>query len=574
MIGLVGIRRVGWWVLLFVLSGVIAGCGSDGEASAPSATTTEDVAIDHDDYGLIDTSAITAALLPEITADDIEIIEGDAGMSYRYVFPTRELSDSVSFDMEARWDPVDGGFQSSLTWVMMGDETSPSVFPFVVSLPKSFAGTVDDIVFDPQPDEILELDPVVRWEFDARQPVTISAISNAVVAWNRAGGDDSLVPVIIMNALNDYRIHSELSGCARLVAPESSMLTPDVSPVSLMLPCYLKVVAVNASTFGGDSCTHLGEMIGSWGDSPTFVMACESVVQFATGGSAAAACDAAASPSQRADCRSVVWGLLAGDCPAGDPVEQQICLYEAAAAVNDEGKCDVLARVGSPWMANDCRAAITKDPSWCARTEDPKLGANCCENFRGTDNYDTCLASIAEATTEQDTTTTTDEETTTTDGEEVTTTEAAGEDHPPAIPAGTYVGSFNEAHLVAVNGDDFLVRKTNTITVTIDDEGPISGGFTLRQEGSVGGCPGWIDDYSAVIDAGQQIGSTLPQVVSTAVHYSGQDSLGDDLECLDSPRAFSEQGTMWIELTRMSDGVLVGALDDFVYVPFELRLAP
>ncbi len=564
MIGAVGLRRVGWWVLVFVLSGVVAGCGSDGEALSPLPSTStsvnietaEQAVLEVDEFGFVDTSLITDTFYPEITEGDIEVVEGDAGTSYRYVFPTRELSDGVSVDLEARWDPVDGGLQSSLNWILDGGETSPSNFVFVASIPKSFAETADDIVFEPQPTEIIDPDPILRWEIDVNQAPSISAVSTHVVRIGDVGAFlDYAFPV-----LNEIRIHADITACDRWSRNAPRLAT-----------CYLAVVAKNPRMFGDKPCDVFGGSVQ--GGHPAVVLACRSVVELATNG-ATDGCDRGAYANEEETCRDLLWGLFSGACIAESGLEQLICAYDAAVTAGDEQRCASLERLGNLPMANDCRASITKDHSWCAMTEDPKLRASCCENFSGTDTYDTCLASIAEATTEQETTTTTDEETTTTAGEEVTTTEAAGEGRPPAIPAGTYIGSFNEAHLVAVNGDDFLVRKTNTITVTIDDEGLISGGFTLRQEGSVGGCPGWIDDYSAVIDTGQQMGSTLPQVVSTAVHYSGQDSLGNDLECLDSPRAFSEQGTMRIELTRMSDGVLVGALDDFVYVPFKLQLTP
>lgn len=581
MATVVGLRRAGWAALFFVLVGLTAGCGSDGEVSAPSpdpsTTTVVEAVSGVDEYGVIDTSAITAAFLPEITEYDIEIIEGEAGTSYRYVFPVQDISDGVSFELEARWDPIDGGLQPSLEWNLTGSEISPSDFAFVASVPKSFAETVDDIAFDPQPDEIIERDPVVEWDFDATRPVTISAISDFLLSWNRAGGDASDVPTIILNALNDHRIHRELSACARLV-PNRSMLTPDVSPAGLMIPCYLKVVAVNASTFGGESCAHLGAMIGTWGDSPAFQFACQSVVQFATGGSAAAGCDRASTPSQREACLSVMWGLLAGDCPAGDPVEQQICVYEAAVAVGDDQRCDYVAHLGSPEMADDCRAAITKDPSYCGEAEDPELRASCCENFRGTDDYDTCLASVAEAPAGESTSTTTDEETTTTAAGDSTTTEPTEEDPPPAIPAGSYTGSFDEALLIDLLSYDFGKPDTNTITVTVDEEGLIGGDMAVHQEGVFLGCAGAVDDWIGTVDSGQSVGSELPQSVTVTMQTSGFESFEAEgfgagaAHCLVPPRPYSDGGSMGLSFDRIADGLLAGKADD--YMPFELRLVP
>ena len=569
MHGLLGIRRAGWWLVLlfFVLLLSAAGCGSDGEAPVPSfdasGTTVVDPVLEVGEFGIVDSSVFTDVFLPEITEDDIEVLEGDVGTSYRYVFPTRELSDGVSFDLEARWDPVDGGLQPSLVWNLTGDETSPSDFAFPVSLPKGFAETVDDITFDPQPDEIIDPDPVVRWEFDATRPVTISAISDVLVVWDRAGGDVSLIPLVIMATLNDYRIHSELSSCARF-APGVSMLISDATATGLMVQCYLRVVAVNASTFGGESCAKLGEMIGTWGNKPAFQYACQSVVGFATGGGATTGCDRAPTPSQRENCLSVMWGLLAGGCPAGDPVEQQICVYDAAVAVSDAHRCDYLAHLGSPEMANDCRAAITKDPSYCAKTADPKLAASCCENFRGTDAYDTCLASTGTDAGEADTTATTS------DGD-ADADEPGDEDPGLAIPAGIYTGSFDVQPLTSHFFLDTAVTHLNTITIAIDGSGSISGDFTAYQTGPQIGCPGGEEKLVGTIDAGQTIGPTLPQKVTVTQERSGVFAPGFNSElgeCASEPDIWAEESSAVLVIEDVQDGVLTGTLG--THLPFEL----
>ncbi|MEA2024347.1 MAG: hypothetical protein U9N79_08680 [Actinomycetota bacterium] len=573
MAGVVGSRRFGWLVLLFVVVGVIAGCGSDGEVSAPSSSTsttasaenTEPADLEVDEFGIVETSAITAAFLPEITENDIEIIEGDAGTSYRYVFPTGDLADGVTVDLEARWEPVDGGLQPSLEWNLTGGDSSPSDFAFTVSLPKSFAESVDDIDFDPQPTEIIDPDPEVRWQLNIESAPRISAMSSRLIR----ASDPSDAVRMVMDALNAIQIHRELSACEGRFRSTQTVAQ-----------CYLNVVAINARWFDYVSCDALDRAIGrAYRDYPGFSLACETVVGLAKTG-ATSQCSSGRSPEEIQGCQDAMWMLFAGSCPLGEGLDRQICLYDAAVAVGDEWWCIHLGNLGmgNPEMANDCRAAITKDPSYCAKTEDPDLRASCCENFRGTEDYDTCLGSTGEDATGESTTTTVDEETTTTATEETTTTEPTEEDPPPAIPAGTYTGSFDEVLLIDLLAYDFGKPEINTITVTVDDEGIISGEFAVHQEGVFLGCPGAVDDWTGIVDSGQQIGPELPQIVNVTVSSSGFQSFEavgfgpGAAHCLVPPVPYSDGGLLAMSFDRVVDGLLTGDADD--YMPFELQLVP
>ncbi len=560
MSAVLGIRRAGWWMLLvfFVLPVSAGGCGSGGEAVAPSldasGTTVEDPVSGVDAWEPVDTAAFTEAFLPEITVDDIEALEGDGGMSYRYVFPTRELSGGVVFDLEARWDPVDGGLQPSLMWNLTGDETSPSDFVFVASMPKSFAETVDDIVFDPEPTRIINPDVVAEWLADllVSSEVHFTATSKTIV------GSDEAVDVIgsILAHANAIRLHSELSVCSEWTHHLPSMAA-----------CFLAVVADNPGYFTPDSCDVLGVTVRQlsiypeWGT--IFSAACTTVVGRIRYGTPIS-CDSV-SGADREGCLKLMWGVLSGACNGLDRLDQQICVYEAAAALGDEARCVSLENLGNPEMANDCRAAITKDPSWCAKTEDPKLRASCCENFRGTDAYDTCLASVGADVTEEGTTATTSIDETVAD-------EPGEEDLGLAIPAGIYTGSFDVQPLTSHFFLESAVTHLNTITIAIDGSGSISGDFTAYQTGLQAGCPGAEERLVGTIDAGQTIGPDLPQKVTVTQERSGVFSLGfssEDGECAAEPDIWAEEGPNVLVLEGIQDGVLTGTLG--IYLPFALE---
>jgi hypothetical protein len=572
MIGLVGIRRFGWWVLLFVLTGVMTGCSSDGEVAAPSSdpstTAVVDSVIDVDEFGIMDSSAITDSFYPEITEDDIEVVEGDAGTSYRYVFPTRELSDGISVDLEARWDPADDGYQASLKWGLIGDETSPSGYVFVASVPKSFAETVDDIVFDPEPTRVIDPDPILEWEIDLSGLAQrwIAASSEAGFDPGETSGLAMLTIGEILSKANAIRVNAELDACGGRLVQSAEMLGQ----------CYLNVVAANPGAFGTRDCEVMELLSGGRGDDyPGLSGACQAILDLNKGINDPI-CAHEVDGDEIEACREAMWTLLSGGCLTGNALERQVCVYEAAVATSREGRCEILDHLGNPEMANDCRAAVTMNHLYCARTEDPELRASCCENFRGTDDYGTCLDAIREDAAGESTSSTTDEGTTSSDPADSTTTEPAEEEPPPAIPAGTYTGSFDEALLIDLIAFDFGKPETNMMTVTVDGGGVISGDIVVYQEGVFQGCVGAVAEWTGSIDSGQGIGPDLPQIVTSTVTTFFLDPFDagswNNARCLVPPVPSSEQGILSLSIDQAADGVLSGLAND--YMPFELLLVP
>ncbi len=572
MASLVNFGRLGRGLLLVALVGVIAGCGSDDGVSAPSSEPSVTVVVDAglgvDEFGIMDSSMFTDSFYPEITEDDIEVIEGDAGTSYRYVFPTREFSDSVSFDLEARWDRVGGGYESSLTWGLTGDETSPSDFVFVASIPKSFAETVDDIVFDPEPTRVIDPDPILEWEVDLSGLVQRRITASSEAGFD-AGESSALGMLAIFDILvkaNAIRVNAELDACGGRLTQSAEMLGQ----------CYLNVVVANPGAFGDHDCDVMELLSGGRGDDyPGLSAACRTIVDL-NKGSSGSVCVKEADGEELEACREAMWSLLSGGCPTGNTLEYQVCVYEAAVAADREYGCESLDLLGNPEMGNDCRAVVTRNYLYCARTEDPELRASCCENFRGTDDYDICLNSIGEDATGDDTTATTDEETITADIEESTTTEPIEEDPLPAIPAGVYTGSFDQRILVDVMAMDFGKPDINTFTVTVDDDGLIGGDLAVHQKGLFMGCTGAESDWTGTIDSGQIIGPALPHTVTATLHVMDADPFDagswDNAQCVWPPAVSTEQSSLPLAFETIQDGLLTGLAGD--YVPFELELVP
>jgi hypothetical protein len=305
---------------------------------------------------------------------------------------------------------------------------------------------------------------------------------------------------------------------------------------------------------------------------PGISSACKSVLQLATTGTPGAFENVTASGASGDYWNCVHWvsKLLLDACPVDRSLEGQFCAYEGAVALNTARGCDWIEELGNTEMPNDCRAALTNDPSYCSTTDDAALRTSCCETFRGTNDYNTCIGDS------QGTTTVAQDSTTTSVAQDTTTTEPGEEDGPPAIPAGIYTGSFDAQTMAEVNAHDFGVPEINTMTVTIDDDGLISGDLAVHQEGPFQGCPGAMSDWVGTIDSGQIVGPDLPVTtiftVQTVEAVPFDAGTWNNSRCLPTPEMYYEEGSIPFVFNKIHSGTLSGEAGD--YVPFELQLVP
>jgi hypothetical protein len=78
------------------------------------------------------------------------------------VLPFDEETTDWGAKVERRWELDDGTFESEL--VLSNDTKAPIAGRHVEIVPKSLAKTVDELAFDPEPDEVIDEDPVVAWD--------------------------------------------------------------------------------------------------------------------------------------------------------------------------------------------------------------------------------------------------------------------------------------------------------------------------------------------------------------------------------------------------------------------------
>jgi len=380
---------------------LVAGCGSgdaatetfagaeDASATARQAEVSADLDLD------FDPAAIVALLPPAPSLDRFEVFETDEGPLYAYAFPTQQLNDGVALDLTALWQQSSSAVTPVLEWTLTGGDSSPSDYDFVASLPKSWASHTDDIIFPDAPDEIIETDPVFRWVVDLSdgKDRVLSIVLPALVDPTFA---DDILP-ILLGATEALNLHHSIQICRDSVTVDTEWANS----------CFLSVIALNPNFFDPAVCRAMFSLDPGQESAAVapYRQACNVMVGLSDPNSNVS-CDTAGDPTDVERCRMVTFHALAQSCEYLSGFDEQICLYDAVAASGDLVACGQLA---DPAMANDCRATVSNDPSYCAAIEDEEQRLSCCSVFAGTDQREACAgdASVAAEDTATSTTTTT-----------------------------------------------------------------------------------------------------------------------------------------------------------------------
>ena len=410
-------RRGGVWgignaggVGIVVGALLLTGCGGGDAAEVPdtsddttttataataTTTTTAAPAVQIDDF---DVAELLASLPPEATEDDIIVAAKDGGYRYVYAFPPQDLGNGVTGNLLVVLEDSPYGFDKILQWTLTGDSTSPDDFEFVVSLPKSWAENVDEIGFNVLPDEIIDDDPIVKWVADVAGGN--QQIFGAVIPFlTDPEAADAMVPALVF-LVNELHAHNALQVCRKQAEVDPAWANR----------CYLSVVALNPDVFNTATCRTAFNL--DTGDEysglASLRQACNVMVGLSDPTSTAT-CDTAGDATDIERCRLAVFQAMADPCTGLTGIEEQVCVYEAAAAAGDIISCD---HVANPAMANDCRATISQDAGYCSAIEDEQQRLSCCSSFEGTGQYETCGGDVTAAA--GDTTTTSPPTTTTT----------------------------------------------------------------------------------------------------------------------------------------------------------------
>lgn len=426
----VGHRGIARWILVASLAIGAGACGSSASDEVDAAS--ENGAEVLEDRELIDWDEMTAAFMPEVTAEDILTVESDSGTSYVYSFPVQQLADGVVVAMHTMWISEPGGLVPTVLWEFAGGPASPKEFEFTVSLPKDFAETADLIVFEPMPDAIVNPDPVLRWVVDMARDQD-RAIGIATAAIPRS------TPLELMDLLvkrtNAQRAHFQLTACGVNGVDRGDFWNAS---------CVLKVMAENQDAFNVEQCASLVTDYGHSG--PTwrgFTRACASILGISQPNSLAFfGCSSAASEDVQYACRVFVDDAIFNMCADEPDLEGDLCTYDMAAAVGESSVC---GSIGDAAMQHDCAAHVDQDWRHCTNIVDDALYRTCCGQFNGVDDgqYRQCIAS-ATAVDETDAVAAGDASTTSTTTTSTTTTTL------PAPPIGGEIPSVSTEGFEAI----------------------------------------------------------------------------------------------------------------------------
>ncbi len=149
----------------------------------------------------------------------------------------------------------------------------------------------------------------------------------------------------------------------------------------------------------------------------------------------------------------------------------------------------------------------------------------------------------------------------------------------PAIPPGTYVGEWP----MDLAADEFVTSKVveaNAAELRVAEDGAVTGEMGYREVGVLDGCPGYVMEWTFVVDTDQRIGPELPQLLSVTydalmvVPIGGTVSTKDsfDFVCGDDVEPFiDESGTEEVEISIDDDGALTLTVGDDI---IELQWVP
>ena len=148
-------RRLGVSLLtVATLLFIACGGGGDGDETPTTAPPTS-TPIPSAEQPLQNLESFEATV--DITDDD-----GDGGAErVAYVLPTTEVADGLFLERRLEYERTDDGFFGTIVLAFDGDASG---YEHIERIPKSLAESVDDLEFSIEPTEVVDADPVVRWE--------------------------------------------------------------------------------------------------------------------------------------------------------------------------------------------------------------------------------------------------------------------------------------------------------------------------------------------------------------------------------------------------------------------------
>jgi hypothetical protein len=142
-------NKIVMFILILTISVLIFGCTKNSNDSNALSGGIEELIEASDDFNF-DSGTL------EID-DDTTTLE----------FEREEVANGIFMEKKVEFVETDEGYDGTITITFDGEGD----YSHIETIPKSFAAHVDDLVFSIEPDEIIEEDPVVKWEITKSQEI-------------------------------------------------------------------------------------------------------------------------------------------------------------------------------------------------------------------------------------------------------------------------------------------------------------------------------------------------------------------------------------------------------------------
>ncbi len=339
---------------------------------------------------------------------------------YSYTFEKEDVAEGLSLERKVEYENTDEGLMGSLTldfentW---GEDDTKS-YTHRETIPKSFAGNVDDLKFSVEPDRIINPDPEVEWEITrimAESLVSVFCIiieaekAAAASAHDREVPDDRIAAIEIANMFDLPYVPGYASDKSR----QDALTKAENTGMSVALGTVLENIDKLGAAYGFHKCARMDDkreqhiclmaLIAKYpGRMPEYICdnfdaATRTFAPFSFASNAA--CKSVISgdindcirsfnivghelskEQKERYCRMQVFNFYATRCDnIQDPQTKKDCLFLSAIESGSEDACKSKYVGLSERQRKICLAMNTQNISYCREMKDEEDWKNCCE---------------------------------------------------------------------------------------------------------------------------------------------------------------------------------------------------
>ncbi|MBN2567762.1 PKD domain-containing protein [Candidatus Woesearchaeota archaeon] len=380
--------------LITTLLLLLSGCGAEApgpipqtrppsNAGAAPATGADEPLLDQDlpplaELGLDDGETITYDSDGDGEDDRLEIS-----------FDPIEVADGVTLARSVVFDTTE---EKPAGEMVIEFEAAPGVseYEHIEDVPKSFAAHVDDLMFEPEPDEILEADPkakfLVSFVERTRMRIAYTTVKNTL------SGEGGMVTAI--ETADDVRLLSWLEKIRAAPNPYAMVTVIGLFPDQFSYgDCDAFRIDDDEQVFNLACRAFMGDGVGACYTAQDMYRDVESYDQVIGGFYETRELSSTKEDEIRA-CKAWLFKLIKERCKdIKDADSRDDCLFKAAQDAELVDGCRLIKDIAKRAA---CYADLGQNDSLCVRLSDPDEARACCDRLRDEAQRSRCKGFIAE----------------------------------------------------------------------------------------------------------------------------------------------------------------------------------